>query len=697
MDYAEALVAVKAPVESLVREVAQLWKSLGLPAEVAKERIEEILKLFQGTVDPILEGERAVVAKAQGELTVARDDAVSMATEVGEDLRVSETLPLLDQIEELQKERVRLEPFRERRAEELQELTLKIERECQWLGVDVALYSVPEGQTGAAGVRAAKQRLGRLEALQEGRVTEAGKARARINSMIEELGGPLEFRVAHEGEMTGSDDGVVVLERNSANERFVREVAEFEDASRREVLASGRFEAHLRRLEEQYVKEVRGPKERRQQSKQEPRRSRSRQRSRQRSGSRVQERRSERRDNGQRSDENSRASETGSCVGGSADEPPPGSGNRSRSPLQWRLSRREARPRGPRGRYNHDRLPPEDGGPPPMGPPRRRRDDHGGSRPDYYGENGGTRGWSADSRDPRIRRQPRRCRDDSGDAAAPRAPRRIRDDSREAVGGKGRGERFPRDDSRAAGRAPRRARDDSREASRWHWRAPPGGGPQELSWQGRGRPDPRRSPRRTEVSPDGAKNPDCGRGPPPERPMRRRCADSRPRSGPPPRQIRGPPRGRGDVFAPFPPSGPGAADSKSRTPPRQCRRACREDRWPERDRPADRELCRDSVRAMQGDWIDRGGGTLYSVDGEVVKRDDGRTFSLHIDRGFIDWAPTRKYYAVPGEGLKDEVRWISRATGRAAWVWERRPPQERRLKILTPNSEASGPKAEAHQ
>lgn len=697
MDYAEALVSIKAPVESLVKEVAQLWKTLGLPSEVAKERIGDILEKFQGTVDPILEAEKAMVKKAQGELTAARDEAVSMANEVGEELRVSETLPVLDQIEEIQKERVRLEPFRERRAEELRELTLKIERECQWLGVDVALYTVPDGQQGAAGVRAAKQRLGRLEALQEGRVTEAGKARARINSMIEELGGPLEFRVAHEGEMTGSDDGIVVIERSAANERFVREVAEFEDATRREVLASGRFEAHLRRLEEMYVKEVRGPKE--------PRRTIDdivRQRSQPRSRSHVQK---EVRDNGQRSDEISQDSDLISCVG-SVDEHLPGDGSflRSRSPVrQWRHPRREGRPRGgPRGRYNHDRLPPEDNGPPSVGPPRRRRDDHAGGRPDYYVENGGARGCSADSRDPRDRRPPRRCRDNSRDAAAtaPRLARRVRDNSREAVGGKGgRGERFPHDDSRAAGRAPRRVREDSKEASRWHWRAPPAGGPQDPAWQGRGRADGRRSPRRPEVSTDGVKNPDGGRGLPPDRPMRRRLADSRPRSGPPPgpppRQNRGAPRGRGDVYAPLPPSGPGAADSKSRTPPRQRKRACREDRWPERDRPADRELCRSSVRAMQGDWVDRGGGTLYSVVGEVVKRDDGRTFQLHLDRGFIDWGPQRNYYAVAGEGLKDEVRWISGATGRGAFIWERRSPQERRLNASTTNSEeATGTKTE---
>jgi len=379
MDYTDALAPIRAPLDGLLREVAQLWRTLGLPSEVAAERVTEICTQFEAVAKPILESERAVVEKAQQELSVAREGALAMATEVGEDLRVPETMPLLDQIEELQKERVRLEPFRERRAEELRELTVRIARECQWMGVELSQYSVPDDQTGAAGVRTAKQRLGRLEALQEARVTEAAKARTRIQGMAEELGGSLEFRVAHEGELTGSDDGVVVLERTAENEAFVREVTEFEDATRREVIASGRFEAHLRRLEEQYQAEVRAHREGR-----------------------------SNKQDCERSAASSGASSCGSSDSASVrSEAPAGGappGARSRSPLVWRqrprgghgrgrgeAPHRHRGPRGPRGprRRTSERRPgrpprwsqsrsPMDAGRPPHGEPRRRRDDGGG-------------------------------------------------------------------------------------------------------------------------------------------------------------------------------------------------------------------------------------------------------------------------------------------------------------------------------
>lgn len=253
MDYIDALVVVKEPVDGLIKEVAQLWRSLGLPSAVATERVAEIRAHFEVSAQPILAAERAVAEKAQGELDKAREDAMRVASEVGEELRENEQLAILVRIEEMEKEKTRLEPFRERRNEELTELKERIARECEWMGVDVSPYSVAEDQQGALGCKTARQRLGRLESLQDGRVQEASKARARIKGIGNKIGGALEFRVAHEGELTGSDDGVVVLERTAENKRFVQEVKEFEDATGREVLTSGRFNAHLERLEEEYL------------------------------------------------------------------------------------------------------------------------------------------------------------------------------------------------------------------------------------------------------------------------------------------------------------------------------------------------------------------------------------------------------------------------------------------------------------
>lgn len=74
---------------------------------------------------------------------------------------------------------------------------------------------------------------------------------------------------------------------------------------------------------------------------------------------------------------------------------------------------------------------------------------------------------------------------------------------------------------------------------------------------------------------------------------------------------------------------------------------------------------------MQGEWVDKGGGTLYSVSGRTIKRDDGRKFTLHLMRGAIGWGPNGNYYTVPDVSLQDEVRWINANNGRTAWVWER--------------------------
>ena len=91
-----------------------------------------------------------------------------------------------------------------------------------------------------------------------------------------------------------------------------------------------------------------------------------------------------------------------------------------------------------------------------------------------------------------------------------------------------------------------------------------------------------------------------------------------------------------------------------------------------REKKYSMDECLDALEAMQGGWVDGKGVTYDLKDRRVRRNSDGRTFLLHVRRGFIDWGAAGKYYARPSSNIAKKIKWLHSRNGAVAWVWTRR-------------------------
>lgn len=311
MDYRFATSHARRPIDGLLDCVAAIWERIGLEAEEVEERVLDIETRFETIIQPLRETEEEFEIRTRGETDEAIRAAKALAESIGQKFRelpaektlrehligaqrelarLEETrkrmqvelekaieestalsvfvgeelkLPKTSMIEDVRKELQRLRARKSRQQEELSEMILKISGEAERLGVDPQKYTVPDDVRGMEGIRLANQRLRQLEDITSERVAEAQKARARIRSLTAELGQPLEFRLALEGELTGPDDGMCILSHSKENARFIRDIAKYEGARGRDVLSSARYLDHLKQLEYEYARAAESGKRRR--------------------------------------------------------------------------------------------------------------------------------------------------------------------------------------------------------------------------------------------------------------------------------------------------------------------------------------------------------------------------------------------------------------------------------------------------
>jgi len=302
MDYHDAALNARKPVDALLAGVARCWENLGLSPEDTAERVLNIETKLEAVANSLLDTEKVFLAKVKEEVASARQAAQDLAEDLGQKLaRPKLNLPLYAQLddakrelkrlddvqnmtarrltkamddmkalailvgeearlidigstlEDVQEETERLEAKKLRLSEELAELTERISKEVERMGADPEQYEIPSSATGIEGVRLANAQVKKLEQLASDRIGNIQRIRARVRKHVAELGEPIEFRIAHDGELLGLEDGVCILAKSRVNEQFMRDLARFEGARDPSVVSSARFEKHMKHLESEYT------------------------------------------------------------------------------------------------------------------------------------------------------------------------------------------------------------------------------------------------------------------------------------------------------------------------------------------------------------------------------------------------------------------------------------------------------------
>lgn len=245
----EDLEGLFAKSETLLLELAKLWQAPELAPEDTSARATAV-----GTkLASIVEEEGEWLQKTRRKLENSIEEVATLAHEIGEaPAPRSEKASIAEQHAALKKDKKRLFAIADRQAEEIKEVMQKVSRECERLGVDMALYSLDSQVVGAAALRSANHQLQKLDKLMKERVDLVLAQRARIRALSDQLGESLEFRLALPGELPGSDGGVVVLEKNEDNEQFVQDFLEFKVPGTKDVSLFTRCMTHLKRVEETY-------------------------------------------------------------------------------------------------------------------------------------------------------------------------------------------------------------------------------------------------------------------------------------------------------------------------------------------------------------------------------------------------------------------------------------------------------------
>ncbi|CAL1131483.1 unnamed protein product [Cladocopium goreaui] len=273
--HADALGAVSKEVALLLTELSKLWCSPELSAEDAQTRANNL----RSKLGPILENEKNWLQKSREKLDKALDETGKLAQEVGETPPVKqEKESIAAQRSALKTEMERLTKLRARQGEEVKDLRAKVRKECKRLHVNESDFVVDESLEGGAQFKALTQQLQRLDGVVAERVDAVLAARGRIRKLKDKLGENLEFRLAFDGELPGSEGGVVVLEKTAENEKFIRDLAEFKDPGNKDVSLFSRCIGHLKMLESSYSEELdrRKPQKRSRSSDSDGSRSRSR-------------------------------------------------------------------------------------------------------------------------------------------------------------------------------------------------------------------------------------------------------------------------------------------------------------------------------------------------------------------------------------------------------------------------------------
>ncbi|CAJ1461818.1 unnamed protein product [Effrenium voratum] len=251
--HAEALNLVAKELDTLLAELSKLWRHPEISSEEAQTRAANV----RTKLGPILESERNWLQKSRDKLDKVLDETGKVARELGETPPVKqENCPLSQQRSALKTQLERFTKLRERQSGEIQELRAKVVKECKRLNVQASEYAVEESLGGGAAVKALNAQMARLDAVMKDRVDAVLAARGRIRKLADKLGEALEFRLAFDGELPGSEGGVVVLSKTAENEKFVRDLAEFKEASTKDVSLFSRCSAHLKLLEAAYQEEL---------------------------------------------------------------------------------------------------------------------------------------------------------------------------------------------------------------------------------------------------------------------------------------------------------------------------------------------------------------------------------------------------------------------------------------------------------
>ncbi|CAE7243275.1 unnamed protein product [Symbiodinium sp. CCMP2456] len=249
----EALSAVFAETEVFLTELAKLWRRPELSPEDATNRANGV----RTKLGPILESERNWLQKNRDKLDKALEEASKLAADVGEAPPVKqENTPLSEQRAGVKATIERLEKAKKRQGTEIQELRAKVAKECKRLNLEESDYAVDPSLTGGPAVKALKMQLQRLDEVMRERVDAVLAARGRIRDLSSSLGEALEFRLAFDGELPGSEGGVVVLPKTAENEKFVNDMAEFKESSTKDVAMFTRCSSHLKELEQAYLDEL---------------------------------------------------------------------------------------------------------------------------------------------------------------------------------------------------------------------------------------------------------------------------------------------------------------------------------------------------------------------------------------------------------------------------------------------------------
>jgi len=251
--HVEAVNTIHDEAERMLLGLASLWKLPELSAEECVARASAVREKFA----QILDAERTSLQKAQAKLDKAIEETAKLALEVGEKPPVkSDKATISEQRAFLKSEHERLLAVRSKQAEQLKELCKKVRKECKRLGVDEAEYAVDSDALGAEGLRLASHQLQRLDTLMKERVDTILSLRGKIKQLSAKLGEALEFRLVKNGELPGSDGGVIVLEATPDNVNLVNDFTTFKVASTNDVACFPRCFAHLQCIESAYVEEL---------------------------------------------------------------------------------------------------------------------------------------------------------------------------------------------------------------------------------------------------------------------------------------------------------------------------------------------------------------------------------------------------------------------------------------------------------
>lgn len=666
MDYAKAIIVARKPVDIVLGEIAKVWKSLGLTADETAERVLEIEARLDAAASAALAAEQELVATARGHLAELRLEAAALARKVGEELQVTASGSLANQKDELAKERKRLEECRDRQLQEVRDLEDRITKEAERMGLDPADYSLPPDSTGSAAVRAANQRFRQLENLREERIVEVQRTQARVRSLTKELGEPLEFRVAMDGELTGSDDGVVVLANTEENLRFVRELADFEGTSKRELLSSIRFKKHVTRLEEEYTREAGKKKE---------------------SCVSIPSRSKPHVSKG-------RASHAGVASDKSCDWSAQSASSAEGSPAKQQRSApsKETRSRGGGGRSRDQRS-----------TVRRATDDaanhrHRHARARVHSERSLTRR--------RHRERDAGRRPENGvveakhEGGTPRKAHSSKQQPRKQSSSKRSSTKQPQSKLSSSKQPSHSAPDTEARAATKVAAVAAATTAAAAAAAAANSSRSRRSPSQSRWSPRRTSSP--------ERVVRMRSHSRQLRAWsdedgendedePPPlkrpRRVQLPPQSQSRSCSLDRPDRPSSSPPRTtpQLPPSPAPSNKKELEAEEEDNEEvelveEQDVSKKDVQekvgtakalvemlyAMQGPWVDRS-GVMYKVTERRVERDDGRSFHLQLGNGVISWGPAGKYFAAPTENVRKEVRWINSRTRQTAWVWSRPP------------------------